>query len=196
MNDLPLPYQQAILPHPFPLREGGERAPVALCREPVSVATSVGPGRAPLGRRTRAGRRDGGGPLYMKPPLKKRTTCRVQQKFNSPKILPSPPQRHLPFPQKIPPLTPPSQPWADPGLFWAKPGPIWVRFGLFWVAFGSLLDFPGSKSRRFGPHFPLPEAPSAPGDVQKLHLPARSHEHTFFTPSFPKSHKITLYYHK
>src|SRR5699024_2563426 len=39
---------------------GGERAPVALCREPVYVATTVGPGRAPPGRRTRAGRRDQG----------------------------------------------------------------------------------------------------------------------------------------
>src|SRR5699024_873026 len=39
---------------------GGERAPVALWCEPVSVATTVGPGRAPPGRRTRAGRRDGG----------------------------------------------------------------------------------------------------------------------------------------
>ena len=39
---------------------GGERAPVALCREPVSAPASVGPGRAPPGRRTRAGRRDQG----------------------------------------------------------------------------------------------------------------------------------------
>ena len=33
---------------------------MALSREPVYVATTVGPGRAPPGRRTRAGRRDGG----------------------------------------------------------------------------------------------------------------------------------------
>ena len=47
----------------------GERAPVALCREPVYVATTVGPGRAPPGRRTRAGRRDGGGFIITSPPV-------------------------------------------------------------------------------------------------------------------------------
>ena len=46
-----------------PPSKRGERAPVALCREPVSVATSVGPGRAPPGRRTRAGRRDPASPF-------------------------------------------------------------------------------------------------------------------------------------
>ena len=43
--EIPLPYQQAILPHPFPLREGGERAPVALCREPTEPAGETGVGR-------------------------------------------------------------------------------------------------------------------------------------------------------
>ena len=197
--EIPLPYQQAIFVHPFPLREGGERAPVALCREPVSVATSVGPGRAPLGRRTRAGRRDGGGPLYMKPPLKKRTTCRVQQKFNSPKILPSPPQRHLPFPQKIPPLTPPSQPWADPGLFWAKPGPIWVRSGLLGGRnglFGVDSGFSRVKITPFWAPFSPPRSPFRPGRCAKTSpstLRTRTHP---LHLDFPKSHRIPLYYHK
>ena len=42
-------------------REGGERAPVALCREPVSAPASVGAERSPPATSARAGRRDGGG---------------------------------------------------------------------------------------------------------------------------------------
>ena len=42
--EIPLPYQQVILPHSFPLREGGERAPVALCREPTEPAGETGVG--------------------------------------------------------------------------------------------------------------------------------------------------------
>ena len=131
---------------------------------------------------------------------------RVQQKFNSPiiSLLPneSLPTPTPPFPQKIPPHAPPSQPRSDPGffgpiwirsgllgvrngLFWvdsrlsrAKPGPIWVRTGLFWVDSGSIPGFPGPEPRRFGPRFPLPGAPSAPRDVQKLHLPAHAHKRT------------------
>ena len=107
----------------------------------------------------------------MKPPLKKRTTCRVQQKFNSPKISPLPneslPTPTPPFPQKIPPHAPPPEPNIGRlGFFRAKHGPIWVRTGLFWVrtglfrvAFGSIFGFSGSESGRFGPRFPLPGAP-------------------------------------
>ena len=139
----------------------------------------------------------------MKPPLKKRTTCRVQQKFNSPKIslLPneSLPTPTPPFPQKIPPHAPPSQPRSDPGFF----GPIWIRSGLLgvrnglfwvdsrlsrakpgpiWVDSGSIPGFPGPEPRRFGPHSPLPGSPSSPGDVQKLHLLARASKRALFPP--------------
>ena len=39
---------------------GGERAPVALCREPVYVATPVGAERSPLATSARRGSGDGG----------------------------------------------------------------------------------------------------------------------------------------
>ena len=42
--EVPLPYQQATLAHSFLLREGGERAPVALCREPTEPAGETGVG--------------------------------------------------------------------------------------------------------------------------------------------------------
>ena len=41
--EIPLPYQQATLAHSFLLREGGERAPVALCREPTEPAGETQP---------------------------------------------------------------------------------------------------------------------------------------------------------
>ena len=178
---------------------------MALCRKPVSVATSVGPGRAPPGRRTRAGRRDGGGNPSERnpfrpgsagpPPPQGEASCGhhfvtgsrsfTSSLFPLPSSLPSPSPRATKIQQPKNFTLDPAQkisPHSLPSQTRANPGPIWVRTGLFRVAFGSLLDFPGSKSRRFGPHFPLPEAPSAPGDVQKLHLPARSRERTFFTP--------------
>ena len=49
----------AEFPHPLQNRvPRGERAPVALCREPVSAPASVGAGRSPPGSSTRAGSRD------------------------------------------------------------------------------------------------------------------------------------------
>ena len=60
-NIFPLPYRKGTDSIPVSLREGGERAPVALCREPVYVATPVGAERSPLATSARAGRRDGGG---------------------------------------------------------------------------------------------------------------------------------------
>ena len=45
--EIPLPYQQATLAHSFLLREGGERAPVALCREPTEPAGETGVGSFP-----------------------------------------------------------------------------------------------------------------------------------------------------
>ena len=56
----PSPYRKGTDSIPVSLREGGERAPVALCREPVYVATPVGAERSPLATSARAGRRDGG----------------------------------------------------------------------------------------------------------------------------------------
>ena len=131
--------------------EGGERAPVALCREPTEPAGETG------GRASRS----------MKPPLKKRTTCRVQQKFNSPKFYPRPNKPpSTSSPKKIPPLTPPSQPWSDPGLFWAKPGPIWVRSGLLGVRnglFGVDSGFSRVKITPFWAPFSPPRSPFRPG---------------------------------
>ena len=55
----PSPALCALFPHPLQNRmPWGERAPVALRREPVSAAASVGAGRSPPGSSTRAGRRD------------------------------------------------------------------------------------------------------------------------------------------
>ena len=53
---------------------------------------------------------------------------------------------------------------SDSGYFGSEPG-----------YFGSIPGFPGPKSRRFGPRFLLPGAPSAPGDVQKLRLSSSAH---------------------
>ena len=55
----PSPALCALFPHPLQNRvPRGERAPVALCREPVSAPAPVGAGRSPPGSSTRAGRRD------------------------------------------------------------------------------------------------------------------------------------------
>ena len=78
--------------------------------------------------------------------------CRVQQKFNSPKI--SPPT-NKPSPTASPPHAPPSQPWSAPGLFRAKLGPIWVRTGLFRVDSGLFRV----KIGPFWAFFPPPESP-------------------------------------
>ena len=64
---VPLPYRKGGDYSSLALREGGERAPVALCREPVYVATSVGAERSPLATSARAGRRDGGGHRKSRP---------------------------------------------------------------------------------------------------------------------------------
>ena len=83
--------------------EGGERAPVALWCEPVSVATTVGPGRAPPGRRTRAGRRDGGWGDF--PALS------LQRGAARPPLYPPPGGEHSPVP---PPTRRGSAPLAPP----------------------------------------------------------------------------------
>ena len=55
----PSPALCALFPHPLQNRvPRGERAPVALRREPVSAPAPVGAGRSPPGSSTRAGRRD------------------------------------------------------------------------------------------------------------------------------------------
>ena len=41
--EIPLPLRQAPLPHKLEQREGGERAPVALCREPTEAAAETSP---------------------------------------------------------------------------------------------------------------------------------------------------------
>ena len=86
-----------------------------------------------------------------------KTGRRVQQKFNSPKILPPAPTTPPALSTKNPSPRSPEPTMSQPGLFRAKPGPIWVRTGLFWVDSGSIPGFPGSKSCCFGP-------PSPPGN--------------------------------
>ena len=137
--------------------------------------------RSAANRPSRQARR-GWASLY-EAPLKKRTTSRVQQKFNSPKISSRESTLSQQSPRtKNPPHAPPSQPRVAPGLFRAKPGPIWVRIGPFRVDSGSIPGFPGPEPRRFGPHSPLPGSPSSPGDVQKLHLLARASKRALFPP--------------
>ena len=59
---VPLPRLRGkIYLHGMDAGGGGERAPVALCREPVSAPASVGAERSPPATSARAGRRDGGG---------------------------------------------------------------------------------------------------------------------------------------
>ena len=126
--------------------------------------------RSAANRPSRQARR-GWASLYEAPSQKKnhlpRATKIQQPKNFLPRI--NLPQRHLSAPKK-PPHAPPSQPWADPGLFRAKPGPIWVRSGLFRVDFGLFRV----KITPFWAPFPPPGSPSAPGDVQKFHLPTRA----------------------
>ena len=61
---VPLPYGKGTDFSFCPLTGGGERAPVALCREPVSAPASVGAERSPLATSARAGRRDQGVGLH------------------------------------------------------------------------------------------------------------------------------------
>ena len=149
----------------------------------------------------------GGGPLYMKPPLKKRTTCRVQQKFNSPKISPLPneslPTPTPPFPQKIPPhAPPPSQTLADSGFFGpntgqfgSEPGYFGSEPGYFGSLSGRFLAFLGQNQAVLGPVSPSLE-PLLPGRCAKTSPPTlRMRTHPLHL-AFSKSHKIALYYHK
>ena len=139
--------------------------------------------RSAANRPSRQARR-GWASLYKAHSLKKRTTSRVQQKFNSPKfsLTPtSPPQRHLPFPQKIPPHAPPSQTLADSGFFGPNTGQFGSDSGYFGSILGRFWAFPGQNHAVLGPTPPSLE-PSLPrGDVQKLHLPLSARGRSLFT---------------
>ena len=78
---IPLPRQRGnILRHGLGAG-GGERAPVALCREPVSAPASVGAERSPPATSARAGRRDQGGGLPIASPPAGETRGWVSQTF-------------------------------------------------------------------------------------------------------------------
>ena len=140
--------------------------------------------RSAANRPSRQARR-GWASLCREPSLKNRTASPRATKIQQPKNSPlAPTSSPAPPPPKNPsPCSPRIKRKPPPGFFGPNPG----QFGSESGHFGSILGFPGEKSHRFGPHFPLPEAPSAPGDVQKLHLPTHAHKRTPFTP-LPQSH--------
>ena len=109
--------------------------------------------------------------------------CRMQQKFNSPKNSSRESISHnaISQHQKPSPRSPPSQTLADSGFFGPNTGQFGSEPGYFGSLLGRFLAFPGQNRTVLGPRFPLPGSPSAPGDVQKLHLPARAHKRTLST---------------
>ena len=108
---------------------------------------------------------------------------------------PSPQRATPPSPKNPSPCSPRIKRKPPPGFFGPNLGQFGSKVGYFGSLLGRFRTFPG-KIAPFCPHSPSQKPPPPRAMCKKLHLPARSHEHTFFTPSFPKSHKITLYYHK
>ena len=110
--------------------------------------------------------------------------CRVQQKFNSPKILPPPQQapQHLLPTKNLSPLPPES----DTGQSRANLGQNRAISGRFWA-------FPGQNRAVLGLLPPSRVPSSVPGNVQKLHLPARAYKHdpsTSISKIYTKQHLI------
>ena len=120
---------------------------------------------------------EGGGNLKKSSQIKQAAACNknsTAQKF-PPTNQPS--HDNLPA-QKPLPLLPQANHEPPPGFFGPNPGHFGSDSGYFGSEpgyFGSIPGFPGPKSRRFGPRFLLPGAPSAPGDVQKLRLSSSAH---------------------
>ena len=144
----------------------------------------------------------------MKPPLKKRTTCRVQQKFNSPKFSLTP-TRHPPTPSPHknpsphPPRPNPSRPRAFSGQTRANLGQKWAIGGQKRAiggqkrAFsGRFWAFPGQNHAVFAPHFPLPGIPFHPGRCAKTSPPSPFTRTHLLHPDFPNQHRIALDCHK
>ena len=121
--------------------------------------------------------RRGWASLYEAPSQKKNHlphATKIQQPKN---FTPAPTSPPAPPPHKKSlPTLPPEPNIGRLGLFRAKHGPIWVRTGLFRVDFGLFRV----KIGPFWASFPSREPLSSPGDVQKLHLPARAPKRTLF----------------
>ena len=136
--------------------------------------------RSAANRPSRQARR-GWASLY-EAPSQKKTTCRVQQKFNSPKFFLTP-TRHPPTPSPHknpsphPPRPNPSRPRAFSGQTRANLGQNRAISGRFWV------DSRLPRARIapiLAPVSPLGEPPLPREIVQKLHLPARASKRTLF----------------
>ena len=142
--------------------------------------------RSAANRPSRQARR-GWASLYKAHSLKKRTTSRVQQKFNSPKISSRESISHnaISQHQKTSPRSPEptvGRPRAFSGQTRANLGQKWAIGGQKRAFSGRFWAFPGQNHAVFAPHFPLPGSPSAPGAVQKFHLPTRAPNRTSPTP--------------
>ena len=68
-----------------------------------------------------------------------------------------------------------------PGFFGPNPGHFGSELGYLGSILGRFQVFPGQNRADLAPVSPSPGAPSAPGDVQKLHLPARAPKRTLST---------------
>ena len=113
---------------------------------------------------------------------------RVQQKFNSPKF-PLLPKNHPPTPslhKKSLPMLPRVNHGPIPGFF----GQTRANLGQNRAIWGRFRAFPGQNRADLAPISPSQESSSAPGDVQKIHLPARARKHG---PSIPISQSCTKY---
>ena len=133
--------------------------------------------RSAANRPSRQARR-GWASLYKAHSLKKRTTSRVQQKFNSPKISSRESISHnaISQHQKTLPTLPRAKPGPIPGFFGPNAGQFGSEPGYFGSILGRFRAFLGQNRAVLGP---IP--PSAPGDVQKFHLPTRAPKRTLST---------------